>query len=290
MLGAITFVLRKVISEAEGRRDLSELNSVKHLISILIGHCRTLFNDSLLTLPDGTTTKDVRFMIPVLSMVPRTDLKITYLVCLMRLSLSAEDDQYVVDALKEVLLPSGFSDWGDGLDRAMKRTDLLVFLHQAHQNQVEGITTKVFKTMLSKLFKITKSFDSLTTQMLYTPNTIGEALKDLLSIRPVPSQTLYTAMIAARKNPDEHDLHKFIIDQVLAPLAKDQTWDKDKILWKGVIYFVEEFWDTEGAPEFLSSLPDRVLMQALREHPTLHAAFKQKVGSNSSFAHVLGAV
>ena len=279
--------------------------ALKDTIAIITGHCRAMFSDSAVRLPDNTTIKDARFMTPVLSTVTRADLRQQYLGSLLRLA-QLEDASLgsnsllLVDAFKEVVVPCDIKNWPDDAERSMQLSEVLVFLHT-----LEGMSNKAFKAALNLLLNMSRTFESGnnaaaaaaaaggTQQLLYTPSVVLKSVKQLIKIKPIPPQSLYTALIACRIHANQPDLRRAILRDVLEPLAKESIYNEknDQQLWKGALLLVEDLWGmVDGCYEFLVALPDKVLTKALREHPKLCDSFRQAVGANASYAHIFAAI
>jgi hypothetical protein len=160
--------------------------AVKDTMAIIAANCRAMYNESTLRLPDGTSCKDARLMLPVLSAVPRSDLLAMYLDGVFRLSL-LDDNQpaggpsagsgggggvgghlaappqwsssLLVECLKEILVPSSITDWPDNAKRGLTLRDLLVHLHTAASSPDDAAAMRVFKAAVPALLRIPRSFE-----------------------------------------------------------------------------------------------------------------------------------
>lgn len=150
------------------------------------------------------------------------------------------------------------------------------------------ISVGTTKEVVSLCMELTRSFDNTTTEKLYGPAEVQKALQQLMHPPPVPSQLMATVLEAAElfMRSRNTEFLKFVVQTVLTPLERASVWDTDPKLWKGVILFAECYY--RECSNFLVNLPDQVLAQALREHPTLCELFKKEHGNNASFGHILG--
>ncbi|KEG06709.1 hypothetical protein DQ04_12631000 [Trypanosoma grayi] len=155
------------------------------------------------------------------------------------------------------------------------------------------ISTLTTKEVIGVLLRLSRTFDDATAELLYGPEEIKSAVRQLMQHSggaPVPSQLMATLILACgiHAQRPHTDLVRFVHQEVLLPLAKDATWEKDMQLWRGVLFFAEAYY--RECSSFLINLPDQVLIDALRARTQLCDYFKEEHGNNASFGHVLGSL
>ncbi|CBH13830.1 hypothetical protein, conserved [Trypanosoma brucei gambiense DAL972] len=155
---------------------------------------------------------------------------------------------------------------------------------------LSALTTK---EVICVLLKLRRTFDESTTEYLYGPAEIKGAVRQLMKntgATKVPSQLMATLIFACGLHPPRAavDLVRFVHQEVLLPLAKDGTWEKDVQLWRGVLLFAEMHY--RECSSFLVNLPDQVLIEALRVRPQLCEYFREEHGNNAYFGHILGSL
>ncbi|KAH8617622.1 putative Symplekin tight junction protein C terminal [Trypanosoma vivax] len=148
-------------------------------------------------------------------------------------------------------------------------------------------TRKVIFTLL----ELRRTFDNSTLEPLYGSEEIKSAVRRMMRDAggaSVPSQLMATLIFAcdAHHQRIHSDLVRFVHHEVLLPLAKEATWEKDMQLWRGVLLFAEKYY--RECSSFLVSLPDQVLIHALRDQQRLCEYFREEHGNNASFGHILG--
>ncbi|KAG5495976.1 hypothetical protein JIQ42_02860 [Leishmania sp. Namibia] len=154
--------------------------------------------------------------------------------------------------------------------------------------ELPPISVGTTKEVVNLCFELTRTFDNATVEKLYGPPEVQKALQQLMHPPPIPSQLMATVLQAATLFLRSHyvEFISFVVQTVLTPLERAAVWDTDPQLWKGVILFTERYY--RECSNFLVNLPDKVLTQALREHPQLCEYFKEEHGNNASFMHILG--
>lgn len=71
---------------------------------------------------------------------------------------------------------------------------------------------------------------------------------------------------------------------VLEPLVQQVVWEKNVILWKGVLRFVDAYYAQCG--ELIKRLPDEVAKKSLKDFPSLANKFWREHENNASFQHL----
>nr|CCC92558.1 unnamed protein product [Trypanosoma congolense IL3000] len=163
------------------------------------------------------------------------------------------------------------------------------------QQAAEGLPVSPLTTkeVICALLKLRRTFDESTSELLYGPTEIKGAVRQLMQNAggmSVPSQLMATLIFACGTQIPRVavDLVRFVHQEVLLPLAKDSTWEKDVQLWRGVLLFAEMHY--RECSNFLVNLPDQVLIHALRARPQLCEYFREEHGNNAYFSHILGSL
>jgi hypothetical protein len=279
----------------------------------LVSQALTLFRDSALPLRGrdvaSSRVRDVRFIAPFLSLVPRSELKALDGPIVALLQFTASDDyneEDVRNALREIFVkfPLPISD---GVARGLSPQELMVFLHHdvlpvaegkaplgdAHHHHQAQLTVPMFKAFVPLCLGLSRTFERWTIgapppPMLYDIRDCLKVLQGLLRFKPLPSQLMFTAVVCCRVHADQPDLTLFVVSNILSQLAREAVWDTDPVLWRDVELFCDEHWqDTHG---FLFNLPDRVLLAALKENGRMREAFVATQSGNASFSHILSSL
>eukprot|EP00659_Diplonema_papillatum_P017226 gene17226-26449_t len=189
-------------AKAQAESDLKEVESA----------CWTVYNDH----------GDIRGLILLLSLIPRTELKEKYLPRI----LSTCRKEHVSIAIKEAVSPLA-SHYRAGL--GMSPGDVLSYLH-ALQPSADGLSLK----------HVVAAIDGCLIDLpnVFTAAEVARALQQLLIISPLPIVLMRSVMQAVHAHPA---LLSFILSTIVPELFKQKIWElDDQILWKGFIKLVQD--------------------------------------------------
>lgn len=315
----LSVVAAEIRSQAMVQRTAASVGSgssvaMEQLLSVtgaLVAQAQGLFKDSTLTLgshvggrskaQDRDHVRDIRFIAPFLSLIPRSELKAVDgpLVSLLQFTACEDyDEENVRAALKETFVKFPLS-LPDGEPRGLSPFELMIFLHQEILPMAEGkgpsptVTVAMMKSFLPLCLSLPRSFDRWAAgapppPLLYDLRECLKVLQGLLRLKPLPSLMMFTAIICSRVHREQAELTQFVVSNMLSHLAREAAWDSDPALWRDAQLFCEEHWqETHG---FLFHLPDRVLLSALKENSRMREAFIATQSGNASFAHILSAL
>lgn len=225
----------------------------------LIGVCCGLFESSLVHV-DGHPQRDVRFVIPILSFLPRPKLKLEFIPEILKMCVIPGREADVDAAFAEMMSPCTIA-FGDDHQRGMSPADLLVYLHEVYQ--LPECEAAMVTAGISHALKM-----RVGTMLIFTPTLVSDVLLRLIKMRPVPTLTMRTAIIAARTH-DDAALRRKVTNNVVKPLALQQVWLTDDIQWKGVIRYIQDLWPETS--EVLFSLPQYVLRSVMQSNEKLRS-------------------
>jgi hypothetical protein len=250
--------------QKQAAKDTNRVYAAMHkkFVEILVMRCGALYKPR----------QDVRFLIPVFAYLPRTELKQTYIPALLPLFADAAgrgDD--IERALKNMISSSQIA-FDDG-ERGISPEELLVYLHALPQMHLAGITNKLVSQAITwVLTRLKKRLPDGSDESVFGVNETTNALGLLMQLKPLPTLTLRTAILAARKDAL---VRRYVINVILKDLCKASIWTSDVDLWKGVVMCVEEHWPATA--DTLLSLPNAVLAETLHGNLKLRGLFAERV-------------
>lgn len=258
VVAALTVFARQVQRDALADSNKRERRVHLEVVKSLVATCESLHRES----------NDVRFLVPVLSFMPRAALKAQYVPALMPLFGDIEKNAIDVEgAVKSIIRNCGI-EFDDG-ERGMSPSELLVFLHTLPLS--DGVTPQmVAQATQWMLTQLKKRVGEQIVPVMGVPETT-HALHQLVTQKPVPTLLMRTAIIAVQQEPQ---LQRFVLNSVVKELIKQTVWRTSPELWHGVVLFIERNWP--ATLEALLSLPDATLVETLRGNERLHSLLAAK--------------